>query len=137
MHDKLIARLQRQFAAALMLKQALLWMAAWAFFWGTVVIVWRVATDEATIGLWLGLAAAPLLAIAAAGLAVSKVPSRAKLRAVMDRTSHCGGLLMAAEETRIDAWRETIPQPAPMKVQWQGGRTWSMFLSGVAFALVA
>jgi len=137
MHDQFIARLQRRFAAVLMLKHALLWLAAWAFAWGTFVIVWRVATNEPADDLWRGFASAPLLAIAAAGLAVRGVPSRADLRAVVDRSSQCGGLLMAAEETRLGPWQQAMPEPAPLQVRWRGGRTWLAFVTGVAFLLVA
>src|SRR6266704_3316129 len=130
MHDQFIARLQRRFAAVLMLKHALLWLAAWAFGWGTLVIVWRVATGDAANELWWGLAAAPLLAIAAAGLAVERVPSRAKLRAAVDRSSRCGGLLMAAEETRLGPWQQTMPDPAPLQVRWRGGQASLAFVTG-------
>ena len=91
MHDRFIARLQRQFALVLMLKHALLWLASGTFAWGTFVVVWRVATGAAVTELWWGLAAAPLLAAAAAMWAVRGIPSRGKLRAVVDRTSQCGG----------------------------------------------
>jgi hypothetical protein len=137
MHDQFIAGLQRRFAAVLMLKHALLWLAAWAFFWGTFVIVWRVAIGEPADDLWWGLTAAPLLAIAAAGLAVRGVPSRANLRAVVDRSSRCGGLLMAAAETRLGPWQQAMPEPAPLQVRWRGGRAWLTFVTGVAFLLVA
>src|SRR5262245_40030373 len=137
MHDQFIAGLQRRFAAVLMLKHALLWLAAWAFFWGTFVIVWRVATGEPADELWWGLLAAPLLAIAAAGLAVRGVPSRAHLRAVVDRSSRCGGLLMAAEETGLGPWQQSMPKPAPLEIRWRGGRAWLAFAAGVAFLPVA
>ncbi len=137
MHDKVIARLRRQIAAVLILKHALLWLAAWAFMWGTFVIVWRVATGVAAAELWLGLAAAPLLTIFAAGLALRGVPSRARLRAVVDGASGCGGLLMAAAETPLGPWRKSLPDPARLQVTWRGGQAWLAFLAGIAFLLVA
>ena len=137
MHEKFIAQLRRRIAGVLILKHALLWLTAWAFIWGTFVIVWRVVNGAAADDLWLGLAAAPLLVVFAAGLAVRGVPSRAMLRAVVDGNSGCGGLLMAAAETPIGPWRQSMPQPAPIQVRWRGARTWLIFLTGVGFLLVA
>jgi hypothetical protein len=137
MHEQLIRSLRRQIAAVLILKHALLWLAAGAFVWGTFVIVWRVATGAATEELWWGLAAAPVLAIAAGVLALRQVPSAVRLRAVVDSSSRCGGLLMAAEETRLGGWRQTMPEPAPLHVQWRGGKAWLTFLAGTTFLLVA
>jgi hypothetical protein len=137
MHDKVIRRLRRRIAAVLILKHALLWLTGWAFVWGTAVIAWRVASGDAADELWLGLAAAPLCILIAAGLALRGVPSRDRLRAVVDGASRCGGLLMAAAETPLGKWQTSMPDPARLQVTWRGGRAWSAFVAGVAFALIA
>ncbi|MCI0684814.1 MAG: hypothetical protein L0Y71_22180 [Gemmataceae bacterium] len=137
MHEQLIRSLRRQIATVLILKHALLWLAAGAFLWGTFVIVWRVATGGAADELWWGLAAAPAIGLASAWLALRQVPSKVRLRAVVDSASRCGGLLMAADETRLGGWRQTMPDPARLHVQWRGGQSWLTFLAGVAFLLVA
>src|SRR5262249_19213489 len=131
MHDQFIAGLQRRFAAVLMLKHALLWLAAWAFFWGTFVIVWRLATGEPAEDLWWGMLGARLWAMAAAGWGGRGGPGGAHLRAVGDRSSRCGGLLMAAEETRLGPWQQSMPEPAPLEIRWRGGRAWLAFVAGV------
>ncbi len=136
MHEQLIRSLRRQIATVLIMKHALLWLATGAFIWGTFVIVWRVATGGAADELWWGLAAAPIVAVAAAWLALRHVPSPVRLRAVVDSASHCGGLLMAAQETRLGGWRQTMPDPAPLYVQWRGGKAWLTFLAGMAFLFV-
>ena len=136
MHEQLIRSLRRQIATVLILKHALLWLAAGAFVWGTFVIVWRVATGGTADELWWGLAAAPILAVVAACLALRQVPSLVRLRAVVDSASRCGGLLMAADETRLGGWQQTMPEPAPLYVQWRGGKAWLTFLAGVAFLFV-
>lgn len=137
MYDQVISRLRRQIATVLILKQSLLWLAAWTFVWGTFVIVWRVATQSAANELWYGLAAAPVLAVFAGAVAVRGLPSRNRLRALVDGASACGGLLMADAQTPIGPWRQSLPEPANIGVRWRGGQAWLTFVAGVAFVLVA
>src|SRR5262245_4190638 len=137
MHDKLLRRLRRQIAAVLILEHALLWLAGWAFVWGTAVIAWRVAAGAASDESWLGLAAVPVCVIVSAAIAIRGVPSRDRLRAVIDGASRCGGLLMAAAEMPLGNWQYLMPDPVRLKVNWRGGRAWSAFVAGVAFVVVA
>lgn len=137
MYDQVIASLHRQLAAVLILKQALLWLAGWTFLWGTFVIVWRVTVGPPESEIWWGLAAVPVITIIAGIVAVRRLPSRDKLRAVVDRTSHAGGLVMAAAETSIADWQHAVRSPRELQVQWRGERAWLTFGAGVAFLLVA
>jgi len=137
MHESLITRLRRQIGAVLALKQTLGWLAVWAFAWGTFVLVWRVALDEAPDWLWWGLAVAPLVAAVAAIMAIRRLPAPAALRALVDRSSYCGGLLMTAAEQPIGAWKKRLPEPADLHVQWRGGRSWGSFLLAVLFLSVS
>jgi hypothetical protein len=137
MHENLIARLRRQIGAVLALKQMLGWLAVWAFAWGTFVLVWRVALDEAPEWLWWGLAVAPLVAVAAAIVAMRRLPAAGALRALVDRSSYCGGLLMTAAEQPIGPWQKRLPEPAELRVNWRGGRSWGSFLLAVLFLSVS
>jgi hypothetical protein len=121
----------------LILKQALLWLAGWTFLWGTFVIVWRVAVGPPDREIWWGLAAVPVLTLIAGIVAVRRLPSRDRLRALVDRTSRAGGLVMAAAETSVADWQHAMRTPAQLEVQWRGERAWLTFGAGVAFLLVA
>jgi hypothetical protein len=136
MHERLIVRLRRHIGAVLALKQALGWLAVWAFAWGTLVLVWRVALNEAPEWLWWGLAAAPLVGLTAGLCALRRLPAPSALRALVDRSAHCGGLLMTAAEQPIGPWRKSLPAPVDLRVQWRGGRTWGAFLLAVLFLSV-
>jgi hypothetical protein len=133
MHETLITRLRRQIGAVLALKHMLGWLAVWAFAWGTFVLVWRVTLNESPDWLWWGLALAPLVAVAAAVVALRNLPAPAALRALVDRSSSCGGLLMTAAEQPIGPWQKRLPEPADLRVAWRGGRSWGSFLLAVLF----
>jgi hypothetical protein len=137
MHESLIASLRRRIGAVLALKHSLGWVAVWAFVWGTFVLVWRVALNEAPGWLWWGIAAAPAVGLAAALVALRRLPARSAVCALVDRSSHCGGLLMTAEEQPIGPWQKSLPRAADLRVQWRGGRTWGSFFLGALFLAVA
>jgi hypothetical protein len=135
--DHAVRSLRRRIAAFLVLRRALALLALWLFLWGTAVLVLRVGAGLSPLTLLWGLAAVPLLLTAAALLSLRQVPGRAALCAALDRSGGCGGLLMAAEEQPLGGWERAAPAPGRLRVRWQGGRTWTVFLSGLAFVAVA
>jgi hypothetical protein len=134
--ESAITRLREHLAALLILRKALAFLAIWLFIWGTGVIVLRVAFETSSIDLLWGLLAAPLVVAVAAVAGLRELPRRTQLRAVLDKAGGCGGLLMAAEEQPLGAWQESLPRVAPVRVRWQGGRSWAAFAAGVIFVLV-
>src|SRR3954449_12896785 len=98
MHDQAISRLRRRLGALLVLRQLLAGLTVWAFAWGTVVVACRVALGESPDWLLWGLGLAPVVAAVAVARGLRQVPPAAKVRALVDRTSACGGLLMTAAE---------------------------------------
>jgi hypothetical protein len=135
--DPAVRSLRRRLAAVLVLRRALALLALWLFLWGTAVLVLRVGAGLSPLTLLWGLAAAPLFLAAAAMLALRHVPGRAALCAALDRSGGCGGLLMAAEEQPLGGWQRAAPTPGRLRVRWQGGRTWTVFLAALAFVAVA
>jgi hypothetical protein len=136
-HDKAISGLRRQIGLVLFLKQALSVLTVWAFVWGTAVLVLRLTVGASPLELLWGLAPVPALL----GLAVLPVrrglPSRVAVRAVLDRASGCGGVLMAAGEHEVGRWQETLPAAARLRVRWQGTNAWVLFAAGMIFLLTA
>ena len=99
--------------------------------------VLRVEHGLAPLTLLWGVVGVPLVLAAAALLALRQIPGRAALCAALDRSGGCGGLLMAAEEEPLGGWERAAPAPGRLRVRWQGGRTWTVFLSSLAFVAVA
>ncbi len=95
-HEKAITHFRLRLALALALKYGLAAATVWAFAWGTAVLVLRAAYDVPRPALLWGLAALPLAVGPALWRALRRLPSRAAVRALLDRHSGCGGLLMAA-----------------------------------------
>jgi hypothetical protein len=131
-HEQSVSRLRRQIALALILKQSLIAVTAWAFLWGTVVLVLRAALGTSPLLLAWGLLGAPVLAGLLAARALRRLPSRSAVRALLDRAGGCGGLLMAAEELPLGDWRPS-PRPADLRVRWHAGRSWFFLAAGCAY----
>src|SRR5438045_958522 len=96
--DYAIRRLRWRLAGLLLLRQAVTFVAAYLFLWGTAALVLRVTAATAPAPLLWGLAALPLVLAAAIVPVRRQLPKPAVLRAVLDRAGGCGGLLMAADE---------------------------------------
>src|SRR6266446_3723618 len=97
-HERTIIGVRRRLAVLLVLKQAVAFLTAWAFLWGTVVLVLRAALAVGPLHLLWGLAALPALLGLAAAIALRRLPPSLAVRALVDRASGSGGLLLAAEE---------------------------------------
>ncbi|MCI0376728.1 MAG: hypothetical protein L0215_03905 [Gemmataceae bacterium] len=137
MHETLIQRLRWRIGGLLALRNALGIAALWAFLWGAVVLVCRVVLEERAGWLWWGLWTLPLAVVPAILWAHSQVPSASRLRAVVDRTSHCGGLLMAAEEHALGPWELKLPPTAHLQLRWQYGKTGGIFLLAMVFLVAS
>jgi hypothetical protein len=119
------------------LKHSLAYLTAWAFVWGTAVLALRVAVGVESEPLLWGLAAVPVALVAAFMLARRQLPSMSSVRALIDRSSGCGGLLMAGEQVDTSAWSPHMPSMVEMpRVRWQGQRSWTLFAVAVAFVVV-
>lgn len=135
-HDRAIDLLRTRLAAVLALRQSLALLTVWAFLWGAAVLGLRAAFGVARPPLLWGLSAVPFALLAANLLAWRGLPSRAAFRALLDRRSGCGGLLMAAEEETLGAWQEKMPAPVLPELHWQARRAWVLLAVGGAFLLL-
>jgi hypothetical protein len=135
-HEQVLRRLRRRIAALLILKHAVTFLTAWAFAWGTAVLVLRVTLAFSPLDLLWGLAAVPVLLALAAVLALRRLPSASAVRAVLDKASGCGGLLLAAAEQDLGGWRTRLPPAAGLRVRWHGGRAWTLLAAGALFLVI-
>jgi hypothetical protein len=132
-HERTISHLRRRLAGLLVLRQVVTLLTAWAFLWGTVVLVLRAALAVSPIHLLWGLVAVPALLGLAAAMALKRLPSSAVVRAVLDRASGSGGLLLAAAEQDLGAWQRALPPVPPLRVRWHGRRAWVLLGTGILF----
>ncbi|MBI4747379.1 MAG: hypothetical protein HY774_02780 [Acidobacteria bacterium] len=123
-----------QLARVLFLKYALLFLTIWTFGYGILVLAIRVAASHLprTWLAWGLLGVIPVL-IAAVVAARKQIPPIEKLRAVLDRESACGGLLMASHETKLEGWDGYVPRLTLPQVAWEGQRVLSMCGIGLVF----
>jgi hypothetical protein len=131
-HDRVITGFRRRLGRLFFARNALGALAAWTFLWGTGVFALRAVGTPRTWLLW-GLAGVPVALAIAVFLAVRRLPSRAAVRAVLDRHGSCGGLLMAGGERELGAWDRALPEPAMPPVRWRSGRAWGLLVGGLTF----
>jgi len=86
----------------------------------------------ATRLLW-GLTGLVLCAAAAGVLAIRRSPSRAAVKALLDRGSRCGGLLMAEGEVALGGWADRLPPVRVPAVRWRGRRAVALAAAAGAF----
>jgi hypothetical protein len=122
---------------ALFLKFAVAALAVWGFAWGTGVLAFRALRLHAALGTTLGLtAASALIAVGVAvWLARKHQPSTDRLRAVLDRTSAAGGVVMAAGEASVGNWITGSMKLNVPEVTWRNGRQTSALAVALAFLI--
>ncbi len=135
--DRAIKTLRQQIGWHLWLRNAVIFTTVFAFVFGTAVLVARAAwgTDRLTLA-WGAAGLIPIVA-AAWWVMARRMPTPAMLRAIVDRQSDAGGLIMAGEETELGWWENRIGQTRSPRVRWSGGRNWTALLLGAVFVGVA
>lgn len=119
-HELLVGRFYRQLAGWCALRRAVTAVTAFAFLWGTAVLVLRATQAASAVPLlWLGLGV-PVAAVLGAWLALRRLPDRAAVRALIDREGDCGGLLMAGAERDTGRW--AVGVAGLPRVRWRAGR---------------
>ncbi|MCI0526854.1 MAG: hypothetical protein L0Y56_05300, partial [Nitrospira sp.] len=86
--------------------------------------------------LW-GVAGVLLAVGLAIGLALRQLPTRAAVRALLDKQSGCGGLLMAAEDTDLGDWQKQMPSMSLPRLHWRSGRSWTLFTISTLFVIAS
>jgi hypothetical protein len=133
--QQLVSRLRLRIWLLLALRAALLGTAGWCFVWGVASLVGRAAFDLPRGAMLWGAAGLGFILIWAMVLAARRVPGQSALRALIDRTSRAGGLLMAEEEAEIGDWRLQLAVERPV-MRWRAGRRWAMLGLSLAFLMV-
>lgn len=128
-------RFVRSAVGVLFLRNALALSAAWAFVWGTTVLVLRVAGQVDRLPLLWGLLGLVPAAIVAGVMAYRRRPKTEAVRALLDGRNRCGGLLMAGGEQPLGEWSGRVGAVTAPKLRWRQGRTVVIALAGAAFLL--
>lgn len=131
--EKLIDRFRRQLIVLLVARHAIVCLTAWAFAWGTAVLVLRATAGTSRLVLLWGVGGVPLALLAAVLLTRRQLPERSAVRALLDRHNGYGGMLMAGAECPLGRWQETLAEPVLPRLRWHGGRTWGFFAAGGCF----
>jgi hypothetical protein len=136
-HEQALTGFRRRLAVLLTLRNALAYFTAWAFVWGTGVLVLRAALGTPRPVLLWGLAGLPLALVPAVWLALRRLPSAAAVRALFDHRGGLGGLLMAGAEMPLGAWDRRVPELAAPRVRWRAGRAAGLFAVAAGFVGLA
>lgn len=137
-HDEqIVTRFYRHLANWFILRQSVAAVTAWAFLWGTAILVLRATqgTDVPTL-LW-GALGLPIALGLAAWVALRKMPDRSAVRALLDAKGECGGLLMAGAECDLGAWEAKPSTTELPRLTWHGQRPLGYLAAAVAYVVLA
>jgi len=129
------ASLRRRILLILALRWTVRLAAAWCFAWGVAVLVCRAVPGMDARPLVWGLAGLAPCAAGAAALAWRRTPSPRAVRAVLDRASRSGGLVMAEAEVALGPWASRVPALAVPAVHWRLKPATLALLAAVAFVV--
>jgi hypothetical protein len=132
-----IRSLRQRLGTILTARYGLAACAAVLFAWGVAVLVLRVGWQVERVPLaWGGLA---LVGAVVYGWLAGRrrLPSDRQIRAMVDRQSRAGGLVMAAEETDTGAWAGRAGADASPTILWHSGRAFGLTGAAAAFVAIA
>jgi hypothetical protein len=132
--EQAVRRFRRHIGLVLAVRQVLIYMTGWAFAWGIIVLGLRVAFRVPVAPLLWGFAALPAVWIVALLRLKGAVPGLSAVRALLDRDSASGGLLMASAERTLGGWRDALSTRYP-RLTWHGRRLWLLGALSSAFVL--
>ena len=135
--DWAVDRFRTQLGVVYFAKYSAVALTAWAFLFGTAVLILRGKLGFDSLELLWGLTSSALALIPAVLLTMRRLPSPASVRALLDRHARCGGLLMAAQTHATESWHDAMPQVEVPGVQWKFGPSLGMFSVGMAFVVMA
>lgn len=135
--DQVVLSFRRQLASLLTCRQAVALATVFLFIWGSGVLGLRAALGAPREPLLWGLLGLVPCVGLAYWLARRKLPHETAVRALLDRTSHSGGLLMAGAEKDLGRWEWLMPEVREPRLRWDASRAAGYLVVAVGFALVA
>jgi hypothetical protein len=136
-HEQAVRNFGRRLAGLLIWRQALGLLTLFFFVWGTTVLALRAALGTPRLPLLWGLVGLVPCLAAAFLAARRRFPAIAAVRALLDRESRSGGLLMAGAEGPLGRWQEALPPVYLPQVRWQSRRAWLLLAASAAFVGLA
>jgi hypothetical protein len=137
-HDEqIVARFYRHLVRWFVLRQSVAAVTAWAFLWGTAILVLRATQGTSVPTLLWGAVGLPIALGLAAWVAIRKLPDRSAVRALLDAKGECGGLLMAGAECDLGAWEAKPSATELPRLTWRGQRALGYLAASVAYVALA
>ncbi len=134
--ERAIDHFRQRLGALLVVRHALTALTLWAFAWGTAVLALRAGLSVSRESLLWGLLTLPVALVPAVVLALRRLPERSAVRALLDRYSGCGGLLMAGEDVPLGGWERKLPLVDQPRLRWQSSRAWGLLGAAACFVLL-
>jgi hypothetical protein len=109
----------------------------WFFVWGVAILAMRFFGVQNIFWLTLGLVAVIPVVLLAGRWSKKKCASPGTIRAAYDHLNKCGGLIMSAEFSQVEAWLAQLPNPSVPKLRWRSGRSLLSFSASILFVAAA
>jgi hypothetical protein len=135
--EQVVDRFYRHLTRLFVLRQSVAAVTAWAFLWGTAILVLRATQGTSLLTLLWGALGLPVAIALAARLALRRLPDRSAVRALLDGKGACGGLLMAGAECDLGTWRAEPGAGAALRPCWRGKRALGFLAAASAYVALA
>ena len=132
--EREVVRTVRRLGLWLAVRGAMRALTVAAALWGVLLLALRAGAGVAPPDLGWGVALAVATAGAGALAGWRRRPAAALLRGVVESRRACGGLLLAAAELDVGAWRHSVPAVPPLRLSWRWQRTALALGAAMAFA---
>ncbi len=137
-HDEqMVGRFYNSLARWYVLRQSVAAVTAWAFLWGTAILVLRATQGTSVPTLLWGALGLPVALGLAVWAAVRRLPDRSAVRALLDCKGEYGGLLMAGAECDLGRWKPTPATDEPPRLRWRGQRPLGFLAVALAYVALA
>lgn len=135
--EKSIRRFIRRVAFLIALRHSLIFLTAWGFASGVAVLILRAATGRIAIHwAWIVAGVIPCV-IFATVLALRRLPERSAVRALLDNSNSCGGLLMASEHSDLGDWQSRLPTIVEPRIRMRAHRSLALAVGALLFVSVS
>jgi hypothetical protein len=135
--EQLVDRFYRHLTRLFVLRQSVAAVTAWAFLWGTAILVLRATQGTTLLTLLWGALGLPVAVALAAWVALRRVPDRSAVRALLDGKGGCGGLLMAGAECDLGEWEAEPGTTEALRPRWRGKRALGFLAAAGAYVALA
>jgi len=128
---------QNRVVLFLFLKFSLGLLTLWVFLFGVGVLILRAGFDTPFETLLWGFGGLPLSLALALALALREKPKTESVLALLEKSGHCGGLLVTSQTHELGPWKRHIPKLVAPDLVWRFQKPMTLFVLSLVFLVAS